>query len=195
MWISNSCPHPLFCAGEKHITGVGLPVWREIGSPSSPCFLCGHRCWALGAATGLAIMPLENGYGLNQAPGTGEQWGDRVTAETLQSRGCFFVLHGSCRSFVLRERQPKEMKIPGDLVWARRLLAARLTVFPSLSKKPKIPTYCLFLTSHPSVLEKVCPAVVQQWERMRPGRLACLGLPGTHWYRQTPGYPMEKNLA
>ena len=136
-------------------------------------------------------MPLENGYGLNQAPGTGEYWGDRVTAETLQSRGCFFVLHGSCRSFVLRERQPKEMKIPGDLVWARRLLAARLTVFPSLSKKPKIPTYCLFLTSHPSVLEKVCPAVVQQWERMRPGWpawgfLALTGigkLPGIRWKR------------
>lgn len=135
------------------------------------------------------------GMGLIRPLAQESSGGTESQLRPCRAEAAFFVLHGSCRSFVLRERQPKEMKIPGDLVWARRLLAARLTVFPSLSKKPKIPTYCLFLTSHPSVLEKVCPAVVQQWERMRPGRLACLGLPGTHWYRQTPGYPMEKNLA
>lgn len=46
---------------------------------------------------------------------------------------------------------------PGDLAQAGWLLGANLTVFPSLSKKPKMPIHCTFLSPNLSALRSGLP--------------------------------------
>lgn len=134
-------------------------------------------------------MSQEHCFGLNQAPSTGGQW-SKESQETLQSRGCPFVVQGSQSSFVLREKA----SLWRDLAWAGRLLRASFTVFLSLSKKPKIPLHCAFLTSNLSVLKNAwlsCGAASRTSEAQQTGllvapwcRLAFAQPTGLHWKRR-----------
>lgn len=55
------------------------------------------------------------------------------------------------------ERAGPGMATPGDLAWAGWLLGTNLTVFPSLSEKPKMPIHRTFFTSSVSALGSGLP--------------------------------------
>lgn len=155
----------------------------------SPDITAEHPCG--GAATGLVAVSQEHCFGLNQAPGTGGQW-SKESQETLQSRGCPFVVQESQSSFVLREASL--WNDHPDLAWAGSHLGASFAVFLSLNKKPKIPLHCAFLTSNLSVLKNAwlrCGAASTTSEAQQTGllvaswcRLAFAQPTGLHWKRR-----------